>query len=352
MRTRATWVTSCFLASAIVMAGFQSCPAQNASPVINSNQESALPAVGKAPPELSGESPQRVLAELPPQLADILKGPTPLNRESTVFLDLKKKRVLLRTEVACEDCLLEMFCCLEQTKEHESVVWLRGKAFTVHSGLLALGIEPGKPVVYTPEFKEPSGPAINIFVNWIDENGKLQRQDAREWMRHSVSRYYSQPLAAPPPGVELPLMELRFDPFNKEILWFGQMTSAQRDKLLTLWDNADYQKAIRQFYKESQPSPMTAEFVFAGSYKFRPEDFEGTGKLLPEVYAAEGGQLICVANFASSMIDVREESSASDGGQSYEAVADKVPPRGTPVIVELTPANNPPESDEEPPTQK
>ena len=83
---------------------------------------------------------------------------------------------------------------------------------------------------------------------------------------------------------------------------------------------------------------MTAEFVFAGSYKFRPEDFEGTGKLLPEVYAAEGGQLVCVANFASSMIDVREESSASDGGQSYEALKGKVPPRGTPVIVELVPA--------------
>ena len=278
-----------------------------------------------------GERPVKLLNPLDDRLSKLLNQGIPLNPEKTIFVDQKKKRVLLRTEVACQDCLLEMFCCLEQTKEHESVVWLRGHAKLVHVALLAVGAEPGKPAAFAPKFTPPSGQKINIFVNWIDDKGKLQRTDAQSWMRHSVSRYYSEKLPAPPPGVKLPLMELRFDPYNKEILWFGQMTRQQRDKLLTLWDDKKYQAAVKKFYEESQPRPMKAEFVFAGSYQFTPDGADAP------VYAAEGGQLVCVANFASSVIDVKEASSADDGGQSYEAHGDRVPPRGTPVIVELVP---------------
>ena len=84
---------------------------------------------------------------------------------------------------------------------------------------------------------------------------------------------------------------------------------------------------------------MSAEFVFPGSYEFTPE---GGDK---KFYAAEGGQLICVANFASSVIDVKEASSADDGVQSYEADPESVPPRGTPVIVELIPVKKAKSSD-------
>ncbi|MEZ6127824.1 MAG: YdjY domain-containing protein [Planctomycetaceae bacterium] len=272
------------------------------------------------------------LAELGKPLQKLISTGVSLNPEGTVFLDRKQKRVLLRTQVACQDCLLEMLCCTEQTKEHESLLWLRGRAYVVHSGLLALGTKPGKPAVFSPEFQPPTGPTINIFVNWVDADGKLQRADARTWMQTSVSHYFSEPLSQAPPGVKLPLMELRYDPFNKEILWFGAMSEQQRDKLLTLWDDQTYQSAIKKFYEQSQSKPMTAEFVFAGSYSAsRVEGGEN-------FYAAEDGYLICVANFAGSMIDVKEASSASDGGQSYEGRLDRVPARGTPVIVELIPA--------------
>lgn len=272
------------------------------------------------------------LPALDNRLQQLLDGGVALNPQNTVFLDRKQKRVLLRTQVACQDCLLEMLCCTEQTKEHESLLWLRGRAYVVHAGLLALGIKPGHPATFTPEFRAPSGPVINIFVNWIDGEGKLHRRDAREWMRTSVSHYYSAPLPLAPPGVDLPFMELRYDPFNKEILWFGAMSEKQRDKLLTLWDDSAYQTAIRKFFKESQSKPMTADFVFAGSY--HAARVEGG----PKFYAAEDGYLICVANFSGSMIDVKEASSASDGGQNYEGRPDRVPERGTPVILELIPA--------------
>lgn len=271
------------------------------------------------------------LPALSDKLQAMVDGGFPLNPEKTVVLDKKKNRLLLRTQVVCEDCLLEMLCCTEQTKEHEALLSFRGSAAVVHTGLLALGAKAGKPASFSPEFAPPTGQRINIFVNWTDEAGKLHREDARTWMRTSVSRYYSQPLPKSPPGVKLPLMELRYDPYNKEILWYGQMSDEQRKKLLALWDDKTYQAAIAKFYKESQPRPMDNKFVFAGSYHFSRVDGG------PKIYAAEEGYLVCVANFAGSLIDVQEASSASDGGQSFEGWKGRVPPRGTAVILELVP---------------
>lgn len=291
-------------------------------------------------PIASGESPfpdeaPTPLNPLSAPLTAMLNAGTPLNPEKTIVLDKSRQRLLLRTQVACSDCLLEMLCCKEQTKEHESLLWFRGRVSDIHAGLLALGAKPGTPAAFSPEFKAPTGQKINIFVNWTNEQGKLQRVDARTWMRTSVSHYFSEPLPQSPPGVELPLMELRYDPYNKEILWYGQMSEKQRDKLLTLWDDATYQSAVKKFYKESQPMPMQANFVFAGSYHFQRVDGG------PKVYAAEEGYLVCVANFAASLIDVQEASSASDGGQSFEGWPGRVPPRNTPVILEIAPVATP-----------
>jgi hypothetical protein len=77
---------------------------------------------------------------------------------------------------------------------------------------------------------------------------------------------------------------------------------------------------------------MTAEFVFAGSSMFRDEE---TGR---EYYQAEGGHLICTSNFPDAMLDLREESSASDGAQTYEGWTERLPPEGTPVLLILSAA--------------
>ncbi len=294
----------------------------SAAAIESTNGAAEVPVKEDGPPPLPA---------LSDELQGMIEGGFPLNPEKTVVLDKQKNRLLLRTQVVCEDCLLEMLCCTEQTKEHEALLSFRGRAAVVHTGLLALGAKAGKPASFSPEFTPPTGQRINIFVNWTDEAGKLHRKDARTWMRTSVSRYYSQSLPTSPPGVKLPLMELRYDPYNKEILWYGQMSDEQRKKLLTLWDDKAYHAAIAKFYKESQPRPMNHEFVFAGSYHF--SRVEGG----PEVYAAEEGYLVCVANFAGSLIDVQEASSASDGGQSFEGWKGRVPPRGTAVILELVP---------------
>lgn len=274
----------------------------------------------------------RPLEPLPEELSELIRNATELNPEKTVLLAKSRKSVLLRTQVACNECLLEMLCYNEDAeKGHESLLWVRAQPKTIHMALLATGAKPGTPATFSPEFKAPTGPVIDIYLNWVDTNGKLQRKKAQTWMRHNVSRYYSAKLEKPPAGVEFPHLELRYDPYNKEILWYGQMTDEQRKELLKLDDSKIYQAAINKFHNESQPKPMNAEFVFTGSYHYTIED---TGQ---KIYAADSGYVICVANFAGALIDVKEASSADDGGQAYEAWPGRVPPQNTPVIVELVP---------------
>lgn len=306
------------------------------SPVLQADESGKGPAAGQEPPKPQPEEPRepvrKPLPPLPALLQQELRGATPLNPEATVFLDPQKKHVLLRTELACPDCILEMALVPEGNREHETILRIRAKAFVIHSALLAAGLEPGRPAVFSPAFQPPQGPVVDIQAVWLDATGKRQQRRLQEWVRHNTHRYHAAKLSGPPPGLELPWKNLRWDRFNSEVLWFGPMTDGERDELLGKWQDPDWQKAIRQFHKDGQSRPMTAEFVFAGSSMFRDEE---TGR---EYYQAEGGHLICTSNFPDAMLDLREESSASDGAQTYEGWTERLPPEGTPVLLILSAA--------------
>jgi hypothetical protein len=274
---------------------------------------------------------QKPLAALPENLSRELEGATPLNPEGTVLIDLKTRRVILRTDIACRDCILEMLLVPEGNREHETILRIRSKAYVIHTALLALGLDPGKPAEFSPEFIAPSGPEIDLQLIWLDDAGMIQRANACNWMRHNVHRYYSAPLSGPPPGLQLPYKDLRWDKFNNEILWYGPMTDEERIDLLSKWKKDEYQRAIQSFFEKGKSVPMKASFVFVGSSMYKDEE---TGE---EFYQAEGGHLICTSNFPDALLDIREESSASDGGQAYEAWTERIPSVGTTVLLVLTP---------------
>ena len=307
----------------------------------NPQQETASVVASKAETPSRQKGPQeereQPLAPLPSPLTTVVASATPMNPEKTVFLDVPQKKLFLRSKVVCTDCTLEMLCCQERTKEHESIFAFRGEAKVVHAGLLALGARAGKPVSFRPKFAPPSGEQIDIFVHWVNKAGERKRTDIHRWLRHATHRYFSHKLAKLPKGIKVPISELRYDPYNKEILWFGPMSEQQRKRMLALSDDGDYRKAIEHFFEQGKSRQMTAEFVFAGSFHY--EQDLGEGKVAKR-YAADSGFLICVANFAESLIDVRENSSASDGGQSYEGWKERIPPEETHVLLELVPCGN------------
>ncbi len=126
----------------------------------------------------SGEEPAAAPAKLPAPA-----GATKLSPDFDVWLDAKQGVILVDGQVSLRRGMLEMFACLRNTKEHESVVTADTKAFLVHAGLLRLGAEPGHPAQFVPEFKPPVGTEIEISVEWRDEQGKMQNARAQEWVR-------------------------------------------------------------------------------------------------------------------------------------------------------------------------
>ncbi|MEZ6056305.1 MAG: YdjY domain-containing protein [Planctomycetaceae bacterium] len=279
------------------------------------------------------EAPAKDTPEATP--VDPTAGLPPLNKEKTVFLDAKQKRLLLKGEVVLNRGLLEMLICKSRTKEHEAIFAVDSDAYVIHAGLLAIGAEVGKPVQYEPMFTPATGQVIDIHLSWIDKEGKPQRYKAQQLVRSAIQRYFGFHLAKLPEGFVMPAdTELKYDQVNEELIWFGPMTAAQRDALLALSKDEMYRKGIETFFKESQIRELDANWVFAGSGWYKHEDGSKS-------YLAEGGNLVCVANFGDALLDLSIESSAENDGLMYEPYFERLPPLETKVTIELTPRPTP-----------
>ena len=268
---------------------------------------------------------------------DFLEGSelTPLNPQKTVLLDIPGKRVLLKARVCLREGLLEMLLCPHQTKEHESILATESQAFTVHTGLLALGCKEGKAARYdseTEEYTPASGQIIDVFLHWMDTEGKLHRERAQNWVRGSTHHYYSAEFKTLPKDLKLvPDGNLRYDDVNQYLFWYGPMTDEELAECLKMSTDEKFQAAMKQFHADGQEKPMTADWVFVGSGFYEDGD-------APKQYLAEGGYMICVANFAMAMLDVATPSD-SNGTESlsYEAATERIPPLDSEVMIELVP---------------
>ena len=261
-----------------------------------------------------------------------------LNQEQTAFLDVAGKRVWLKTHVVQTNAPLEMFLCKRGTKEHESVLAVDSAAFVIHGALVALGLEPGQTAGYVesddpdepPTFRPPSGPKVALTVHWT-QDGTSHSRPATEWVRTVTRRWFTAPLVeADAASAALPEdLEIRYDPRNEELLFFETMDDATRDRLLTLGGSPAFNDAVRELHTTSQPEGMKADWVFAGSrFVTYPDETE-------RQYLAESGTLVCVANFGEAMIDVAAVSSATNEFLLYEPWAERMPPLGWPVLLEI-----------------
>lgn len=188
-----------------------------------------------------------------------------LSPDEEVWIDPKAKEVVVGGEIALDRGPIEFFACPKKTKEHESIVATRSTARLVHAALLAIGLEPGKPVSFDPVYAAASGPRVRVRMRWIDADGKPQTTDARNWIRLTGT---------------------------------GE--------------------------------PLADDWVFAGSL-FWTDPTDGK-----EYFQADGGDLICVSNFPSAMLDLPIESSQSNEALLFEAFEGRVPPSGTAVELVLS----------------
>lgn len=105
-------------------------------------------------------------------------------------------------------------------------------------------------------------------------------------------------------------------------------------KITLRWrrDGKDHSSDAKEWVMdEVKKTPLAVDWVFAGSQLYHDQ---ATNKMR---YAADDGDLITVANFASAILDLPLVSSASDAERSYAANPKTVPPVGTEVFVVFAP---------------
>lgn len=128
--------------------------------------------------------------------------------EKPIWVDKKRENVVLQGWVCQKRAMLEFFLCqgtggirtfpyedetgkpatmlmFNGTKCHESVLCADVPGHFIHTALLALGAEPGKPVQFHPEFVPPTGDEIEILVRWKDEDGNTVEKRGQELIADS-----------------------------------------------------------------------------------------------------------------------------------------------------------------------
>jgi hypothetical protein len=109
-------------------------------------------------------------------------GAMPLATGQKAWVDTKRKVVIVDGEVCLRTGPLEMFACPRNTKEYESVVVVDALPGIVHNGLLKIGAKPGSPAKFDP-YEPASGTPIDVYVVWVDDDGKRHAVKAQEWIK-------------------------------------------------------------------------------------------------------------------------------------------------------------------------
>ncbi len=123
-------------------------------------------------------------ADAQPGAGEEAPGLVKLSKKHPVWLDTKRKAVVMDGEVCLREGQLEMFACPKGTKEHESIVAIDCLPEEVHAGLLAIGAKPGKPVTFNPEYVPAAGQVVDVFLLWKDAEGGKHQGKAQDWIKH------------------------------------------------------------------------------------------------------------------------------------------------------------------------
>jgi hypothetical protein len=120
------------------------------------------------------------------------------------------------------------------------------------------------------------------------------------------------PQLEPPAGTRIAL----------ELIWRADGQERRSDARRWVWD-------------EKAKAPLAIDWVFAGSLIYQDPVTKKS------IYAAEEGDLVTVANFASAILDLPMVSSANDAERVFAAHTAEIPPKGTEVFVAMSPRQVP-----------
>lgn len=125
-------------------------------------------------------------------------------------------------------------------------------------------------------------------------------------------------------------------PPGKPVQWDPEYTPAQGPlvKILVGWQEGDkfVQVNAREMVKVSgTDKPLEKDWVFGGSQIYH-DNVSGEN-----IYYADSGEMVCLSNFSTAMLDVQLESSDAEGGLLFEANKEKIPLPNTKVYMIFVP---------------
>lgn len=113
---------------------------------------------------------------------------TRLSPTDDVWVDRTRREVVVGGVIALDRGMIEVFACPQHTKEHEAIVATAAAARTVHAALLAIGLEPGRPVSFDPDYAAAQGPFVSVRVRWTDADGRVHERPAQEMIRSTKTK--------------------------------------------------------------------------------------------------------------------------------------------------------------------
>ena len=134
---------------------------------------------------LSGQETAKPAEKPAEQPAKAPDGLVRLSKNHDVWMDTKRKAIVVDGKICLREGQLEMFACPKGTKEHESIISLNCLPEEVHAGLLSLGAKPGTPVKFEPVYKSATGEIVDIFVLWKEADGTTKEVRAQEMVKHA-----------------------------------------------------------------------------------------------------------------------------------------------------------------------
>ncbi len=193
-----------------------------------------------------------------------------------VFLEIEgeQRRVLVEAYVCLRKGQLEQFLTRKRTKEHEAILAADVDARNIHTALTLAKAEPGAPV----RFFDP----VNMVPKYEPARGAVIK----------VSVEYKD-----------------------------QQGQTRRHPA---------QQWIRSFKTQKD---LEHDFVFGGS-QLIPDPLDDKK---PPYYAANWGDVICVSNFDTAMLDLPINSPKDNDDLAFEAHTERIPPLETRVLVILEP---------------
>lgn len=123
--------------------------------------------------------------------SDRLKREIPVKKDGIikfkhVKIDTKNRTISITSNALKANYGLECLLCQKGTKDHESVLNTEAKAWQIHAGLLALGLDPGIPSrLIGDKYVPPRGAKLSLTVKWTDKKGKTHEMPVTDWMKIS-----------------------------------------------------------------------------------------------------------------------------------------------------------------------